>query len=141
MAWAFQPEYYSKRFRRVQVDERDRLKALIVEKCVIHGDFVLASGQRSKVFFDCKRVTLDPEGIHLIAGLLLDLIDDLARRDGRPIDAIGGPTIGAHPAVSHGAGLSWHRGSPGPRNRPRPAPRPLRGLLGRNGTENHSSKR
>src|SRR5881296_124483 len=109
MAWAFQPEYYSKRFRRVPVDERDRLKALIVEKCVIHGDFVLASGQRSKVFFDCKRVTLDPEGIHLIAGLLLDLIDDLARRDGRPIDAIGGPTIGADPVVGHVAGRSWER--------------------------------
>ena len=74
------------------MDARDRLKALIAEKCVLRGDFVLASGQRSDVFFDCKRVTLDPEGLHLIAGMILDLIDDLVRRDGRPIDAIGGPT-------------------------------------------------
>src|SRR2546422_6249103 len=126
MAWAFQPEYYSKRFRRVPVDERDRLKALIAEKCVTHGDFVLASGQRSKVFFDCKRVTLDPEGIHLIAGLLLDLIDDLARRDGRPIDAIGGPTIRADPVVGPLAGLPWERAPPGSGTPPTPAPRPLR---------------
>ena len=49
------------------MDPRERLKALIAEKCVLRGEFVLASGQRSKVFFDCKRVTLDPEGLHLIA--------------------------------------------------------------------------
>ena len=75
---------------------RSRLKALIQEKCVLRGDFILASGQRSKVFFDLKRVTLDPEGVHLIATLILDLIDDLARKDGRPIHALGGPTIRAN---------------------------------------------
>ena len=123
------------------MDERDRLKALIAEKCVIHGDFVLASGQRSKVFFDCKRVTLDPEGIHLIAGLLLDLIDDLARRDGRPIDAIGGPTIGADPVVGHVAGLSWERAIQGAGSRSRPALRPLRGFLVRKEAKNHGTKR
>jgi orotate phosphoribosyltransferase len=90
---------------------RSRLKALIQEKCVLRGDFILASGQRSKVFFDLKRITLDPEGVHLIATLILDLIDDLARKDGRPIDALGGPTIGADPIVGHVAGLSWARAS------------------------------
>src|SRR5881396_1863627 len=81
------------------MDARSRLKALITEKCVLKGEFVLASGQRSKVFFDCKRVTLDPEGLHLIAGLILETIDDLVRRDGRPIDPVGG----------HVAGRSWER--------------------------------
>ncbi len=80
---------------------------------MLHGDFALASGQRSTVYFDCKRATLDPEGIHLIATLLLDLIADLERRDGRPIDAIGGPTIGADPIVGHVAGLSWERAAAG----------------------------
>ncbi|MGH9748889.1 MAG: orotate phosphoribosyltransferase, partial [Candidatus Polarisedimenticolia bacterium] len=84
-----------------------RLRDLIRERCVLHGDFTLASGKPSKVFFDCKRVTLDPEGLHLIATLLLETIDDLAARDGRPIDAIGGPTIGADPVVGHVAGRSW----------------------------------
>jgi len=123
------------------VDARDRLKTLIAEKCVLQGDFVLASGQHSKVFFDCKRVTLDPEGIHLIAGLLLDLIDDLARRDGRPIDAIGGPTIGADPIVGHVAGLSWERATQGSGSASRPALRPLRGFLVRKTTKDHGTQR
>ena len=123
------------------MDARDRLKTLIAEKCVLQGDFVLASGQRSQVFFDCKRVTLDPEGIHLIAGLLLDLIDDLARRDGRPIDAIGGPTIGADPIVGHVAGLSWERATQGSGSWSRPALRPLRGFLVRKETKEHGTKR
>ena len=123
------------------MDPRERLKTLIAEKCVLQGDFVLASGQHSKVFFDCKRVTLDPEGIHLIAGLLLDLIDDLVRRDGRPIDAIGGPTIGADPIVGHVAGLSWERATQGAGSRSRPALRPLRGFLVRKETKDHGTKR
>ena len=136
------------------MDARDRLKALIAEKCVLRGDFVLASGQRSDVFFDCKRVTLDPEGLHLIAGMILDLIDDLVRRDGRPIDAIGGPTIGADPVVGHVAGLSWERARagdaaarPGRAARARAkaprdlAPRPLRGFLVRKATKDHGTGR
>ena len=138
------------------MDARSRLKVLIAEKCVLKGEFVLASGQRSKVFFDCKRVTLDPEGLHLIAGLILETIDDLARRDGRPIDAIGGPTIGADPVVGHVAGRSWERahGPPGsgapagagvpsgsPAGPPVPAQRPLRAFLIRKETKDHGTQR
>jgi orotate phosphoribosyltransferase len=123
------------------VDARSRLKTLINEKCVLRGDFVLASGQRSKVFFDCKRVTLDPEGLHLIAGLILDLIDDLARRDGRPIDAIGGPTIGADPVVGHVAGLSWERATRGSGTGPAAALRPLRAFLVRKEIKDHGTRR
>jgi len=149
------------------VDARSRLKALITEKCVLRGEFVLASGLRSKVFFDCKRITLDPEGLHLIAGLILEMIDDLGRRDGRPIDAIGGPTIGADPVVGHVAGRSWERahrpaapagwpatapardeataaGDTGlavPADHPAPAPRPLRGFLIRKETKDHGTQR
>ena len=144
------------------MDARSRLKTLIAEKCVLRGEFVLASGLRSKVFFDCKRVTLDPEGLHLIADLILDLIDDLARRDGRPIDAIGGPTIGADPVVGHVAGRSWERahGAPAPTRAaplsaltdvaatapaasgpPVQAPRPLRAFLVRKETKDHGTQR
>ncbi len=114
------------------MNSRDRLKALIQEKCVLHGDFVLASGQRSKVFFDCKRATLDPEGVHLIATLILETLDRLAADDGRPIDAIGGPTIGADPIVGHVAGLSWER---------RGDRAPLRAFLVRKGTKDHGTRR
>ncbi len=123
------------------MDGRDRLGKLIAEKCVLKGDFLLASGQRSSVFFDCKRVTLDPEGIHLIADLILDLIHELARRDGRPIDAIGGPTIGADPIVGHVAGLSWERATQGSGIRSLPALRPLRGFLVRKESKDHGTRR
>jgi len=123
------------------VDSRHRLKTLIAEKCVLRGDFLLASGQRSPVFFDCKRVTLDPEGIHLIASLILDLIHDLVRSDGRPIDAIGGPTIGADPVVGHVAGLSWERATQGSGTRSTAALRPLRGFLVRKATKDHGTGR
>ncbi len=123
------------------MDARHRLKTLIAEKCVLRGDFLLASGQRSPVFFDCKRVTLDPEGIHLIASLILDLIHDLVRSDGRPIDAIGGPTIGADPVVGHVAGLSWERATQGSGTRSTAALRPLRGFLVRKGTKDHGTGR
>ncbi|HEU4401482.1 MAG TPA: hypothetical protein VFT43_05200, partial [Candidatus Polarisedimenticolia bacterium] len=134
---------------------RDRLKALILEKCVLQGDFVLASGQRSKVYFDCKRATLDPEGLHLIATLILETLDDLARRDGHPFDAIGGPTIGADPVVGHVAGRSWERAAGneghGGAAPARPgghlpaataaAPPPLRGFLVRKETKEHGTRR
>ena len=139
---------------------RARLQALIREKCVLHGDFLLASGQRSKVFFDCKRATLDPEGIHLIGTLILEVLDDLARRDGRPIDAIGGPTIGADPIVGHVAGRSWERaasvgragaGTRGPgraHDTASPAgaaaaaaPRPIRAFLVRKEAKDHGTQR
>ena len=60
------------------MNTRTRLKELIQGKCVLHGDFVLASGQRAKVYFDGKRATLDPEGVHLIATLILETADRLA---------------------------------------------------------------
>jgi orotate phosphoribosyltransferase len=100
---------------------RERLQHLIERKCVLHGDFILASGQKSKVYFDCKRATLDPEGLHLIATLVLEHLDELARRDGRPVQAIGGPTIGADPVVGHVAGRSWERAATPPAG-PAPAP-------------------
>ena len=123
------------------MDARDRLRTLIIEKCVLRGDFVLASGQRSQVFFDCKRATLDPEGVHLIATLLLDLIQDIAQEDGRPIDAIGGPTIGADPVVGHVAGLSWERAARRPRRRGATGPAPLRGFLVRKAGKDHGTRR
>jgi orotate phosphoribosyltransferase len=110
-------------------DPRARLKALIQQKCVQHGDFLLASGQRTTVFFDCKRATLDPEGVHLIGALVLAIIDELAREDGRPIDAVGGPTIGADPVVGYIAGRSWERG------------RPLLAFLVRKESKDHGTRR
>jgi orotate phosphoribosyltransferase len=87
--------------------DRERLKALIAQKCLLKGDFILASGARSSVYFDCKRATLDPEGIVLIGELLWESVSDLPG-----VTAIGGPTIGADPIVGHFAALSHMKGKP-----------------------------
>jgi orotate phosphoribosyltransferase len=128
------------------VDPRARLQALIAEKCILRGDFTLASGQKSSVYFDCKRATLDPEGLHLLGILLLELIDRLEKDDGRRIDAIGGPTIGADPVVGHVAGASWTRhlvgaGAGGPGAGHPSAGHPVRAFLVRKATKDHGTGR
>jgi orotate phosphoribosyltransferase len=122
------------------VDRRARLKELIQEKCVLHGDFVLASGQRANVYFDGKRATLDPEGVHLIATLILETADKLGVDDGRPIDAVGGPTIGADPVVGHVAGLSWERAQAAAGKSAGP-PRTVRAFLVRKDSKTHGTRR
>lgn len=116
------------------MDTRERLRVLISERSILHGDFTLASGRKSSVYFDCKRTTLDPEGLHLIATLILEAIDRLERDDGRRIDAIGGPTIGADPVVGHVAGRSWERAAAG-------AGHPLRAFLVRKASKDHGTQR
>jgi orotate phosphoribosyltransferase len=58
------------------------------------GDFILASGQRSDYYVDCRLSTLDGRGAYLIGHLLHDLLKD------EHIDAVGGMTLGADPVVS-----------------------------------------
>lgn len=59
-----------------------------------HGDFVLASGQRSSYYVDCRMSTLDGRGAFLIGHLFYDLLENLN------IDAVGGMTLGADPIIS-----------------------------------------
>ena len=107
------------------MDTRERLRQLVTERCVLKGDFVLASGARSSVYFDCKRATLDPEGVALIGELLWNEITALPT----PVTAVGGPTIGADPIVGHLAALSWQ-------NR-----KPLSAFLVRKETKGHGTQR
>ena len=51
-------------------------------------------------------VTLNPEGVYLIAKIMLDMVK------GDNIDAIGGPTLGADPMVGALGSLSFQQGSP-----------------------------
>jgi len=83
MAWQFQREYYSKRFRGVggragQAEGPDRREVRAAR------DFVLAPASAPTCSSTASARPSDPEGLHLIAGMILDLIDDLVRRDGRP---------------------------------------------------------
>lgn len=58
------------------------------------GDFLLASGQRSPYYVDCRMTTLDGRGAYLIGRLMYDKLAALH------VDAVGGMTLGADPMVS-----------------------------------------
>ena len=74
-------------------EKKDSLKKLLLKKAVKFGDFTLVSGQKSNYYINCKMATLDGEGLHLIADLMLDKLE------GKSCDAVGGLTLGADPIV------------------------------------------
>lgn len=74
---------------------RERLRLLIEDRCYLIAkegeEFTLSTGDKSKFYFDCKRITLHGEGLTLIAKSLLD---EIAKFKVQPT-AIGGLTLGA----------------------------------------------
>jgi orotate phosphoribosyltransferase len=88
---------------------KNRLIELIIEKAFRYSEepvFKLVSGRMSNYYFDCKAVTLHPEGIYLIGNLLFDLVKDL------DVKGIGGLTLGADPIAYSVAYTSYLRGRP-----------------------------
>jgi orotate phosphoribosyltransferase len=84
------------------VTERDRLGALLRERALRRGDFVLASGARSSFYIDARRATMTGLGQLLIGRLALAELDDA----GWAPAAVGGLTLGADPvayAIAHAA--------------------------------------
>ena len=80
-----------------------RLRRLLLDRSVRRGDFVLASGQRSSYYIDCRLTTMSAEGQRLIGELGWQAIRDAGWRP----RAVGGLTMGADPvamAVMHAAG-------------------------------------
>jgi orotate phosphoribosyltransferase len=73
------------------VSDRAKLQTLIHDLCLLEGDFTLSTGARSRFYFDCKCVTLNGEGLTLIAKEFLREIERLPIQP----DAIGGLTMGA----------------------------------------------
>ncbi len=69
----------------------ERLRELMQRHCFSYGDFTLTSGQRSKYYYNGKRVTLRPDGARLVGEALVDV----ALASGA--EAVGGPELGAVP--------------------------------------------
>ncbi len=83
-----------------------RLLQLVRERAYKDGiDIVLASGKRSTFYINGKKVSLHPEGLWLIAKLLLEKL-----KNHPEITAVGGLTIGADPLASAVAALSFETG-------------------------------
>ena len=75
--------------------DRDALLALLQDRSVRHGDFVLASGARSSYYIDCRPTTMSAAGQRIIGRLGLAAL----RAAGWAPDAVGGLTMGADPVA------------------------------------------
>ena len=71
------------------------LEHLLLARSVRHGDFVLASGQRSSFYIDCRLTTMSAEGMVLVGQAGLQAI----RAAAWAATAVGGLTLGADPVA------------------------------------------
>jgi orotate phosphoribosyltransferase len=76
------------------VSDRDELLREIRDKAVVHGDFVLSSGQQASWYIDLRRVLLSGRTA-LLAGRVM-----LAATEGLGYQAVGGLTLGADPVAA-----------------------------------------
>ncbi len=74
---------------------RDHLREIISKRSIITGNFELASGGSSDIYFEMKKTLLDPEGIDLASEMSLDIIEQLPN-----VEAVGGLEVGACPVVT-----------------------------------------
>jgi orotate phosphoribosyltransferase len=73
--------------------------------CVRTGDFTLASGRKSKYYYNGKRVMFRPSGARLIGEALVDVV--LASS----AEAVGGPELGAVPIACAVGAAALERGT------------------------------
>lgn len=79
------------------------LRRLLLQRSVRRGDFVLASGQRSSYYIDCRLTTMSAEGMVLVGRLGLAAI---LQAEWRP-NGVGGLTMGADPVAYAIAAASY----------------------------------
>ncbi len=75
--------------------DQEALAALLRERSVSLGDFLLSSGQRSTYYIDARKTTMSAEGQRLIGRLGLAAI----RAAGWRPASVGGLTMGADPVA------------------------------------------
>ncbi|PIE56925.1 MAG: orotate phosphoribosyltransferase [Desulfobulbus propionicus] len=92
------------------MDERQRLKELLLKKSYRQGTFTLTSGKTSDFYVDGKQTTLDAEGGYLCGRLLYALI----QAHPETITGVGGMTLGADPLVTAVSLVSHLEGRPIP---------------------------
>ncbi len=85
-----------------------RLLQIIREKSYEKGEITLTSGKKSNFYVDGKQTTLDSEGGYLVGKLFHEMI----KRSRIPVEAVGGPTLGADPIVTAISIVSYLEGVP-----------------------------
>lgn len=86
---------------------REELRRLLLQRAVRRGAITLRSGATSTYYIDCREVTLAPDGLALVARLMLESLP-------AEIQAVGGPTLGADPIAAGICLLSGQMGRPLP---------------------------
>ena len=82
---------------------RERLLQLVRERAFRDNvDVTLASGKKSTFYIQGKKITLEPEGLYLLAQLLLAALEEFPE-----VTAIGGLTMGADPIAAAMSVLSY----------------------------------
>jgi orotate phosphoribosyltransferase len=88
---------------------KKQLIHLIYEKAFKYSEepvFKLVSGRMSNYYFNCKAVTLHPEGMYLTGNIIFDMIQSSHAK------GIGGLTLGADPIADAVAYTSYLRKEP-----------------------------
>ena len=88
------------------MSDREELLQEIRKHAVVHGDFVLSSGQQATWYIDLRRVLLNGRAAPLAGRVMLDATADLS------YEAVGGLTLGADPvatAMMHAAAQRGRR--------------------------------
>ena len=88
------------------MSDRDELLAGIKEKAVVHGDFVLSSGDHAAYYVDLRRILMDGRLAPVAGRMLLEATADL------PYEAVGGLTLGADPVAYAMMAAAANRGTP-----------------------------
>ena len=88
--------------------DRESLRRLLLERSVRRGSFVLASGQRSSYYIDCRLTTMSAEGMTLIGRMGWEALQQMGWRP----TAIGGLTMGADPVAYAIAAASYGSTAP-----------------------------
>ncbi len=88
---------------------KEKLIELILERAFRYSKeptFKLVSGRMSNYYFNCKTVTLHPEGMHLIGNIIFTMIRSAG------LKGIGGLTLGADPIADAVAYTSFLQKQP-----------------------------
>lgn len=76
------------------MNTREKLKAEILTKAVVHGKVILSSGKEADYYVDLRRITLDSVAAPLVGEVMLELTKDW------DYEAVGGLTLGADPVAT-----------------------------------------
>ncbi|MBC7785265.1 MAG: orotate phosphoribosyltransferase [Burkholderiales bacterium] len=98
--------------------EELQLRDLLAARTFKRGDFTLASGRKSRIYFNVKTTMMHPQGAALCGRLLL------AQLKGLNANYIGGLEMGAVPLLSVVSAFSAEDGSPLPSFFVRKQPKP-----------------